>query len=205
MEEEMMEICAPIVENMAPIWKHGYPPTYMGTLTRMQIIQRLKMLKYISNNQRKEQYHILLTLLQQNLTKSWSKSSASNLEKLNGYFINHQQFTIEHVLFIPQFTFNLISLSKLTSKLKCTLKFDCDLKEENKIVTTRGLMPNTLFYDDIFPMIECVFCTNNMILFQYIPTHVDCDVYRFTRQKKLLVSTSTYNDKNTFYLIHMDI
>ncbi|WVZ08185.1 hypothetical protein V8G54_021531, partial [Vigna mungo] len=147
--------------------------------------------------------------------------------------LNHK-IQLFDVLYVPQFSFNLISIFKLIYSNNCELKFslhgytihDIQTKENISIVKLIG----SLYVSDFSSNVPIVCYTNNTIndiglwhlrlghpsdiklhslklkyLFNFHHLTYMCDTCHRAKQKKLPFYDSNSNTMNISYLIHVDI
>ncbi|KHN41686.1 hypothetical protein glysoja_040841, partial [Glycine soja] len=101
---------------------------------------------------------------------------------ISGTIIFSPNFILHNVLFVPEFHFNLLSISKLLKTRKFTLIFDdlyCTIQDKHSLQMIGHLSGNRL----------------NMLheQFPFIPSHVNenCDICHFAKQRKLSYNLST--------------
>jgi Integrase core domain/GAG-pre-integrase domain len=134
--------------------------------------------------------------------------------------------TVSDVFYLPTFTSNLLSMSKITKEFNCNVIFSPSNVIFQDIVTRKtigeGKLVNGLYYLDIFNITLAATNMDDNKLWHYRLGHASyvvlnkllslkyldnsaCDIYRFSKQIRLPFTLSTSKTLNFFELVHSDV
>jgi GAG-pre-integrase domain/Integrase core domain len=134
--------------------------------------------------------------------------------------------TVSDVFYLPTFTSNLLSVSKITKEFNCNVIFSPSNVIFQDIVTRKtigeGKLVNGLYYLDIFNITLAATSMDDNKLWHYRLGHASyvvlnkllslkyldnsaCDICRFSKQIRLPFTLSTSKTLNFFELVHSDV